>query len=204
VSSDTRYLPLRRNTAHVPARIPTGHRPGRPPTATRLQRVNMEHLPKDEARRIAANIARLAELLGLLRRRGGRRLNRASATLRRGSRIAANITKLQSPVPIKRPFIFQQKNFYGSGRGFQSRFRLRFRGWHPLMGRSCKCFRTRTLDTVKEGMDGAFGAPPNIARLHRARSRSSLARTTKVLSARQGASRSPADSRAHRSLIPSH
>jgi hypothetical protein len=96
VSSDTRYLPLRRNTAHVPARIPTGHRPGRPPTATRLQRVNMEHLPKDEARRIAANIARLAELLGLLRRRGGRRLNRASATLRRGSRIAANITKLRS------------------------------------------------------------------------------------------------------------
>jgi hypothetical protein len=63
VSSDTRYLPLRRNTAHVPAHIPTGHHPGRPPTATRLRRINMEHLPKDEARRIAANIAKLPHIL---------------------------------------------------------------------------------------------------------------------------------------------
>jgi hypothetical protein len=54
LSSDTGYLPPRRNTAHLLVRTPTGHLPGRPLTAAHLPRGNMEHHPKDEARPIHA------------------------------------------------------------------------------------------------------------------------------------------------------
>jgi hypothetical protein len=94
----------------------------------------MEHLPKDEARRIAANIARLAELLGLLRRRGGRAIEPRVCypATRLADRREHHQTTEPIPVPIKRPFIYKQKIFYGWRRPLVFVFVFGFMGCTPI------------------------------------------------------------------------